>query len=135
MTSKKKTGAAVPRHELFAFLDSNPSVTDAHGAWLAAGGDKLLDLAVNAIRGEMFPYDQPQHVQASFGAFVGGATWMAKLLRNLIAVSNNRAETARVLSQADPSISPEERALLRRLYGLSDEEIAGNFGKQPGQPG
>ena len=74
-------------------------------------------------------------MQASFGAFVGGATWMAKLLRNLIAVSNNRAETARVLSHADPSISPEERALLRRLYGLSDEEIAGNFGKQPGQPG
>jgi hypothetical protein len=120
MEKKKEPGI---RHELFDYMDHNPAAVDAHGRWLSAGGERLLDLAVNSIRGEMFPYDAPQHVQASFGAFVGGATWLAKMLRNLIKISNNRTEALRMLSQADGSLSLEERMILRQLYGLTDEEI------------
>jgi tellurite resistance protein len=78
----------------------------------------------------MFPWDQPQHVQASYGAFVGGATWMAKLLRNVVVMANNRSEALRMLAQADGSISEEERRLLREMYGYSDEELE-SYKKKP----
>jgi len=128
MEKKKEPGI---RHELFDYMDHNPAAVDAHGRWLSAGGERLLELAVNSVRGEMFPYDAPQHVQASFGAFVGGATWLAKLLRNLVKVANNRSEALRYLSQADGSLSLEERQILRQMYGLSDDEINGKFEKKP----
>lgn len=118
------------RHELLDFVRNAPGVADAHAKYMANGGERLLELAVNSIRGEMFPWDQPQHVQASYGAFVGGATWMAKLLRNVVVMANNRSEALRMLAQADGSISEEERRLLREMYGYSEEELE-SYKKKP----
>ena len=124
MEKETPTNAAPMRHELLDFVRENPRLADAHAAFLSAGGERALELAVNSVRGEMFPWDQPQHVQASFGAFVAGATWMAKLLRNLVVLSNNRAAALRMLMQVDGAIPAEERRLLLEQYGYSEAELA-----------
>lgn len=111
------------RHELFEYAARNPSALDAHGRWLEDGGEKLLDLAVGAIRGDMFPWDKEPHVQASFGAYCAGAMWMAKMLRNLVVLCNNRAEALRMLAQVDGQISEEERRILRDSYGYTEREL------------
>lgn len=127
----------VVRHELFEYIAKNPKALDAHGRWLGEGGEKLLDLAVNSIRGDMFPWTAEQHVQASFGAFVAGAAWMAKLLRNLVVMNNNRSEALRMLAQVDGQLSAEERKILRDNYGYSETELdeyeKKTRGKKPAQ--
>lgn len=112
------------RHEFLDFVRTAPGAADAHANFMKNGGERMLELAVNSIRGEMFPWDQPQHVQASYGAFVGGATWMAKLLRNAVVMANNRSEALRMLAQADGSLNEDERRMLREMYGYSEAELA-----------
>jgi hypothetical protein len=112
------------RHELLDFIRDNSKLADAHAAFIAAGGDRALDLAVHAVRGDMFPWDQPQHVQASFGAFTAGAEWMARLIRQLVVLANNRSEALRTLAQTDGRLSAEERELLKRLYGYTEADLA-----------
>lgn len=119
---EKKEAPAV-RHELFDYVARNPAALDAHGRWLAEGGEKLLDLAVDAIRGDMFPWDKEPHVQASFGAYCAGAMWMAKMLRSLVVLCNNRSEALRMLAQVDGQISEEERRILRDNYGYTEQEL------------
>lgn len=119
----EKESAPAIRHELFDYLAAHPEAASSHANWMAAGGERILDLMVNAVRGDMFPYTAEPHVQASFGAFVGGVAWAAKMLRNLVALANNRSEALRMLAQADASLSEEERRILREHYGYSAEEI------------
>jgi len=119
----EKTETPVVRHELFEYLARNPKALDAHAAWLDGGGEKLVDLALGAVRGDMFPWDREPHVQASFGAFCAGAAWMAKMLKSLVVMVNNRSEALRMLAQVDGQISAEERRILRENYGYSEQEI------------
>lgn len=118
------------KHELLDFVRDNQKLASAHAAFMAAGGERLLELAVNSMRGEMFPWDAAPHVQASFGAFVGGGTWMAKLLRNAVALANNRAAALRTLAQADGGLTADDRRVLVEQYGYTDAEID-EFEKQP----
>ena len=120
---EKQEAKPVGRHELFDFIEKNPHVLDEHARWLAAGGEKLLELAVNAARGDMWPWDKPMETQASFGAFIGGISWMAKMMRSLVELTNNRSQKLRMLVQADGQISEDERRILRDQYGYTDEEI------------
>ena len=120
---EKQETKPVVRHELFDFIRKNPQALDAHAKWLAAGGEKLLELAVNSARGDMFPWDKPLTTQASFGAFVGGISWLSKMLRGLVEMANNRSEALRMLAQADGQLSEDERRILRDNYGYADEEI------------
>ena len=120
---ENKETKPVVRHELFDFIRKNPQVLDAHARWLASGGEKLLELAVNSARGDMFPWDKPLTTQASFGAFVGGISWLSRMMRGLVEMTNNRHEALRMLAQADGQISEDERRILRDSYGYTDEEI------------
>ena len=120
---ENKETKPVVRHALFDFIRKNPQALDAHARWLASGGEKLLELAVESARGDMFPWDKPLTTQASFGAFVGGISWMAKMMRGLVEMTNNRSEALRMLAQADGQISEDERRILRDSYGYTDEEI------------
>ena len=125
MDRTDKNGNNPPlKHELLDFVRGNQKLAGAHAAFMAAGGERLLELAVATMRGEMFPWDQAQHVQASFGAFVGGGTWMAKLLRNVVALANSRAAAVRMLAQADGGLTADDRRVLIEAYGYTEDEIA-----------
>ena len=111
------------RNEFLDYIRHTPRVADAHARFMSEGGERLLELAVSAIRGDMFPWDQPQHVQAAYGAFIGGATWMAKLIRNAVVLAGNRTEALRMLAQMDGSITAQERQMLKAMYGYTDQEL------------
>lgn len=141
MTEKTETAF---RSELFEFLATAPGVLDAHAKWLQAGGERLLALAMESVRGETFPWDKEQHVQAAFGAFCAGALFMAKVMRTLPTLAANRARLAATFSQTDGQLAPEERAMLKKLYGYSDAELdkllnpappAGRSGRSTKKPG
>ena len=57
-------------------------------------------------------------------AFVGGGTWMAKLLRNVVALANSRAAAVRMLAQADGGLTADDRRVLVEAYGYTEDEIA-----------
>ena len=120
---EKQETKPVVRHELFDFIKRNPQALDAHARWMADGGEKLLELAVNAARGDMWPWDKPMETQASFGAFIGGISWMAQMLRNLVELTNNRTEKLRMMAQADGRISEDARKILIEKWGYSADEI------------
>ena len=127
----EKETTPVARHPLFEFLAANPAVLDAHAKWLSAGGEKIIELLVETMGGDMYPYTAEPHVQASFGAFCGGGAFFGKTLKRLVAVVNNRREALKVLSQADGSLTEDERVLLRQRYGYTDAELDG----KPPAPG
>ena len=117
------------RNELLDYLAGAPSALDAHARWLNNGGEKILDKAVDLVRGDLFPYNEAPHVQAAFGAWCSGASWMARLLKKLVTLSTNRREMAKMLAQAEGAFTAEEKRALRELYGYTDEELA-NYEKQ-----
>ena len=112
------------RNELLDYLAGTPSALDAHSRWLNSGGEHILDKAVDLVRGDLFPYNEAPHVQAAFGAFCSGASWMARLLKKLVILTTNRKELAKMLVQAEGAFSAEEKKALRELYGYSDAELA-----------
>lgn len=115
---------SVVRSGLLEFLASNPVLLDSHSRWLSAGGDRTLDKMLETVRGDLFPYTADQHVQAAFGAWVGGVSWAVRILKNLVVLANNRKEMAELLAQAEGTISPEEREAMMKLYGYSAEDLA-----------
>ena len=119
----EKETTPVARHPLFEFLAANPQVLSAHAAWLSAGGEKIIELLIETMGGDSFPYSAEQHVQASFGAFCGGGAFFGKTLKRLVAVVNNRKDAIKMLIQSDGSIPADERAILLRHYGYTDEEL------------
>lgn len=131
-----KGSPAFASNELFDYIAKNQRVLSAHGNWLSAGGEKLLELAERSVRGDLFPWSAEQHVQASFGAFCAGAAWMSRLLRNLVALTNDRGEALRMLIQADGQIGDETRKILLEQWGYSEAELAKyeNKTKRRGDP-
>ena len=124
MEKKTPSGEQPPlRNELLDFVRDNPKLADAHATFMASGGERALDLLQNAVRGDMFPWDAAPHVQASFGAFVAGASWAIRMFRNLVVLTNRRSEALRMLAQVDGRLSAAERELLRRTYGYTDAEL------------
>jgi hypothetical protein len=121
-------GPAV-RHALFGYLADNPQAVSEHSRWLASGGEEILSRLMDSIRGDAFPYTAEQHVQASFGAYVAGAALAIRTLRKLVEVSNNRAETARFIAQAEGAVSAAERAVLLEQYGYTEADLSKYAGR------
>ncbi len=114
MAAKKKTNA-VP-HEVYDFLETNPIAKSALADWIASGGGETLDHIQYMARGDLFPYTAPQHVQASFGAFLGGVAWACRTLRNAVEKTNNAEERRRMQAQAEGNVDQIADSLMDRMY-------------------
>lgn len=111
-------------HELYDFLEAHPVAKDALASWLRAGGDEILKKAQDMARGDMYPYTAPQHVQASFGAFVGGVAWLARTLLNAVEKSNNANERRKMAIQATGGVEAAQNELLREMIPDYDAIMA-----------
>ena len=109
------------RHEVYDYLEENPAVRDALATWLSSGGERTLTKLQGMARGDLFPYTAPQHVQASFGAFLGGVDWAVRTLRNAVAKSLNMEERRRMVAQAEGD-SFERRVLDEIMPGWEKME-------------
>lgn len=130
----ENSNAPVVRHPLFDFLSKNPQVLSAHANWLAAGGDKIIELLTETMSGDSFPWTAKRHVQASFGAFCGGGAFFGKTLKRLVSAVNNRNEALKILLQTDGSIPPAERDILLTQYGFSEKQLK-DMEKKPARTG
>ena len=103
-------------HDVYDFLESNPVAKSALATWLAAGGADTLNKLENMARGDLFPYTAAQHVQASFGAFVGGVAWTIRTLKNAVEKSNTNEERRRMQRQAQGHVDYATDEFMDRNY-------------------
>ena len=115
MAARKK---APPKfaHDVYDFLEGNEVAKSALANWLGSGGIDTLDRLEGMARGDLFPYTAPQHVQASFGAFLGGVAWAVRTLKNAVEKSNNNEERRRMQRQAEGNVDQTADALMDRMY-------------------
>ena len=110
------------KDNLFEYVEKNPAVLSEHAKWLDGGGKEILDRLTDMVRGDAFPYTAETHVQASFGAFVGGVSWAVRVLSVLVGLSNDKTERARMVAQSGGSLNEHEMKILEDLYGYINKE-------------
>jgi len=115
MAARKKKAPEFA-HDVYDFLEDNGVAKSALAEWLAKGGSDTLAIMESMARGDLFPYTAPQHVQASFGAFVGGVAWACRTLRNAVEKSNNNEERRRMQLQAEGNVEQIANSILDVTY-------------------
>ncbi len=115
MAARKKKSPEFA-HDVYDFLEGNGVAKSALAEWLASGGTDTLNLMEGMARGDLFPYTAPQHVQASFGAFVGGVAWAVRTLKNAVEKSNSNEERRRMQLQAEGNVEQIANSILDKTY-------------------
>lgn len=111
------------RDPVHTLISQNPRILEEHAVWLNSTGGPLLNVIERHIRGDLWPWDRPQHEQAAYGAFCSGAQFAIRFIRELVPMIQDKNKLAELLKQAGAKNADEDVERILAEFNFTEEDI------------